>query len=75
LIVESVRKGSPAHNAKLQSGDVLVGLLEWQTPNWKDLEWIFNSDEMKQSRSPKFRIIRGNSVFYGTLELAKASVR
>ncbi len=75
LLIESVRKNSPAHNAKLQSGDVLVGLLEWQTPNWKDLEWILNSDEMKQARSPKFRIIRGGGVFYGTLELNKTAVR
>lgn len=76
LVIESVRKNSPAHNAKLQSGDVLVGLLEWQTPNWKDLEWIFNSEEMKQSRNPKFRIIRSGGVFYGTLELNKSvSVR
>lgn len=76
LVIESVRKNSPAHNAKLQSGDILVGLLEWQTPNWKDLEWIFNSDEMKQSRNPKFRIIRSGGVFYGTLELSsKAAVR
>lgn len=76
LVIESVRKNSPAHNAKLQSGDVLVGLLEWQTPNWKDLEWIFNSEEMKQARNPKFRIIRSGGVFYGTLELNKSvSVR
>ena len=75
LVIESVRKNSPAHNAKLQSGDVLVGLLEWQTPNWKDLEWIFNSDEMKQARSPKFRIIRSGGVFYGTLDLNKTAAR
>ena len=74
LVIESVRKNSPAHNAKLQSGDVLVGLLEWQTPNWKDLEWIFNSDEMKQTRSPRFRVIRNGGVFYGTLELNKPAV-
>ncbi len=73
LVIDSVRKNSPAHNAKLQSGDILVGLLEWQTPNWKDLEWIFNSDEMKQARNPKFRIIRNGGVFYGTLELNKAT--
>ncbi len=66
LLIESVRKNSPAHNAKLQSGDVLVGLLEWQTPNWKISNWIFNSEEMKQARSPKFRIIRSGGVFYGT---------
>ncbi|MCC6510490.1 MAG: trypsin-like peptidase domain-containing protein [Pirellulaceae bacterium] len=71
LVIDSIRPSSPAALAKLQRGDVLVGLLEWQTPNWKDLEWILSSDEMKQSRNPKFRIIRGSGVFYGNLDLTK----
>lgn len=71
LVVVSVREQSPADHAQLRQGDILVGLLEWQTPNWKDLEWIFNSPEMKSSSKPKFRIIRGKGVYYGSFDLAR----
>lgn len=71
LVVVAVREKSPADIAQLRQGDVLVGLLEWQTPNWKDLEWIFNRDEMKDSQKPRFRIIRGKGVFYGTFDMSK----
>ncbi len=76
LVIESVRDRSPAQLAKLQQGDILVGLLEWQATNWKELDWIFfSSSEMKKTSKPKFRIIRGQGVYYGTLDLAKQSVR
>lgn len=66
--VVSVRENSPAANAQIQPGDILVGLLEWQTPHWKDLGWILNRSELKNSRHVKFHIMRGNDVFWGTLD-------
>ncbi len=75
LLIESVRPNSPAQLAQLERGDILVGLLDWQTPNFKDLDWILSSSELKQARKPKFRIIRGNGVFYGTLDLTRQSIR
>ncbi len=69
LTVRSVQKNSPADRAQIQAGDILVGLMEWQTPDWNDLEWVMNSKEMQQSASPKFHIIRGNEVFWGNLEI------
>ncbi|MGN6544560.1 MAG: S1C family serine protease [Aureliella sp.] len=69
LVIVAVREQSPAEHAQLHQGDILVGLLDWQTPNWKDLEWIFSSAEMKSSTKPKFRIIRGKGVYYGTFDL------
>lgn len=71
LVITAVREKSPAEAAQLRPGDVLVGLLEWQTPNWKDFEWILNREEMTDSQKPKFRIIRGKGVFYGTFDLSK----
>lgn len=75
LVVVAVREQSPAYQAQLRPGDVLVGLMDWQTPNFKDLDWIFESDDLKSSAKPKFRIIRGRAVFYGTLDLAKSTSR
>ncbi len=69
LRVTSVRSGSPADVAQIKPGDVLVGLLEWQTPDWDDLAWILRSPEIKSSKSPKFHIMRGNDVFWGSLDL------
>ncbi|RMF44660.1 MAG: serine protease [Planctomycetota bacterium] len=67
--VLSVSRGGPADRAQIRPGDILVGLLEWQTPNWDDLEWILDSDELSEAGSAKFHIIRGKDVFWGTLDL------
>ncbi len=75
MIVVSVRPDSPAHKAPIQRGDILVGLLGWQTTNWNDLTFIMNSEEMKTQASPEFRIMRNNKVFWSNLELLNSSVR
>ncbi len=67
--VVSVSHGGPADRAQIRPGDILVGLLEWQTPNWDDLEWILDSEELNRASAAKFHIIRGKDVFWGTLDL------
>jgi serine protease Do len=69
LRVTAVRPNSPAFNAQIKPGDVLVGLLDWQTPNWDDLAYIFNSPELKDSNSAKFHIMRGRELFWGNFDL------
>jgi serine protease Do len=69
LVVRSVRNGSPADQAQIRTGDILVGLLEWQTPNWEDLDWVMKSTEMRTASAPKFHIIRGNDVFWGNMNV------
>ncbi|MEM7476836.1 MAG: trypsin-like peptidase domain-containing protein [Planctomycetota bacterium] len=69
LRIRNVRKGSPADKALIRSGDILVGLMEWQTPNWTDLDWILKSEKMRSASAPKFHIIRGKDVFWGTIEI------
>jgi len=75
LKVVSVRPNSPAFNAQIKSGDVLVGLLDWQTPNWDDLAYILNSTELKDSTSPKFHIMRGRELFWGNFDFATRRAR
>ena len=73
LQVVAVRHGSPAYVAQIQTGDVLVGLLEWQTPNWDDLAWILKADEFKANPSPKFHIMRSKEVFWGRMDIDHAA--
>lgn len=75
LRVTSVRSNSPAFYAQIKPGDVLVGLLEWQTPNWEDLAYILNSSELKSSTSPKFHIMRGRELFWGNFDLEPRRTR
>ncbi len=75
LKVVSVKPNSPAFNAQIKPGDVLVGLLDWQTPNWDDLAYIFNSTELKESASPKFHIMRGRELFWGNFDIAARRAR
>ena len=67
LMIRSVRRNSPADQADIQAGDILVGLMEWQTPDWSDLDWVL--DEMPNTRTTKFHIIRGDEVFWGTMNM------
>jgi S1-C subfamily serine protease len=75
LRVTSVRHNSPAYMAQIQPGDVLVGLMDWQTPDWDDLAWIMKSSEMKTATAPKFHIMRGQDVFWGTLDMQPPTLK
>ncbi len=75
LKVVAVRPNSPAFNAQVKAGDVLVGLLEWQTPNWEDLAYILNSTELKDGTSPKFHIMRGRELFWGNFDISNRRTR
>ncbi len=73
--ITSVRQGSPAHFASLQRGDILVGLVGWQTTSWDDIEYILKSKEMSATTTPEIRIIRGKNVYVNNLEMDSARTR
>lgn len=75
LRVTAVRPNSPAYHAQIKTGDVLVGLIDWQTPNWDDLAYILNSAELKESSSPKFHVMRARELFWGNFELTGRRAR
>jgi S1-C subfamily serine protease len=75
MLVVSVRNASPAAKASIQRGDILVGLLGWQTTSWDDLEYILKTPEMSNSSSPEFRIIRRSKVYFSNLELGASKLR
>ncbi len=73
LRVWEVRENSPAHLALIRSGDILVGLVNWQTPDWEDLEWIMDSNEIRTQSKTRFYIIRAGGLFQGTLDIPKVA--
>jgi serine protease Do len=75
MVVVGVRPDSPAQRAPIQRGDILVGLLGWQTTSWNDLTFIMNSDEMAGQSAPEFRIIRNNKLYWSNLELPSKRIR
>jgi S1-C subfamily serine protease len=75
LRIWDVRDQSPAHAAQIRDGDILVGLIDWQTPNWEDLAWVMDSTELKSSNKHKFYIIRGQTVFTGVMEAPRKVTR
>ncbi|GIW99994.1 MAG: serine protease [Pirellulaceae bacterium] len=66
--VVAVTRGGLADRAQIRPGDILVGLLQWQTAQWDDVDWILESDEWRTAEERRFHIIRGNDVFWGTLD-------
>jgi serine protease Do len=73
--ITSVRQGSPAQHASLQRGDILVGLVGWQTTSWDDLDYILKSKEWTAANTPEIRIIRSKNVYVNNLDMGNLRVR
>jgi len=66
--VIEVKAGSPAANNGIQSGDILVGLHQWETVSSDNISWILNQPLPAHS-SLKFYLIRGSETLFGHLQL------
>lgn len=58
LKITEVRPGSPAARNRLLVGDIIVGIMEWQTVNMENLQWILASPNFKQGAASKYYVIR-----------------
>ena len=58
LKINDVRIGSPADRARLQTGDVIVGVMDWQTPKLESLAWIMANASFKNAASSKYYLVR-----------------
>jgi serine protease Do len=58
LKITEVRSGSPADRARLQQGDIIVGVMDWQTPMMKSLAWILANSNFKSAGSSKYYLVR-----------------
>ncbi|QDS90487.1 putative periplasmic serine endoprotease DegP-like precursor [Rosistilla ulvae] len=75
LKITSVRPGSQADRQGMQSGDVLLGIRNWQTSSLNDLDYILRSDEFRSGNQSQFFIIRSNKTMIGYLQVAQVSRR
>lgn len=58
LKITEVRSGSPADKERLVAGDIIVGVMDWQTPNLSSLAWIMANQSFKSSGTAKYYLIR-----------------
>lgn len=68
--VMKVRPGSPAAEKGIRSGDILVGMHEWETASEKDIRYIVTRPNLSSLGSLKFYILRGDETLFGHLNVA-----
>jgi serine protease Do len=64
LKITDVRPNSPASQQRIQSGDILVGVGNYQTPKFEDLEWIWNKSDVMTQSSVRLTVTRGMKTYY-----------
>ncbi|MEQ1827542.1 MAG: trypsin-like peptidase domain-containing protein [Pirellula sp.] len=58
LKINDVRPGSPAERARLAAGDIIIGVMDWQTPKIEYLTWILNNPTFQSAPSAKYYLVR-----------------
>ncbi len=61
LRIMEVRPGSPAQRANLLQGDIIVGVMEWQTPKMESLAWILSNSSFRSAGASKYYLVRKRS--------------
>lgn len=70
LQVVAVRAGSPAESEGIQSGDILVGMHDWETISYENLDYILKNRSVTQQGAIRFYILRERDTLYGDISLA-----
>ncbi|MDO4549847.1 MAG: trypsin-like peptidase domain-containing protein [Planctomycetia bacterium] len=65
LLVKKVRSDSQAELQGIMPGDILLGILRWETLSPENIIYILNQPEYKNSESAKFLILRDSNILYG----------
>ncbi len=75
LYVHAVSPGSAADAARIQKGDILVGMnvgtRHWETIRPDNILYILRQPETSQSQSVQFYIVRRNGIHQGMMSLAE----
>ena len=72
LRISSVAEGSPAEQAGLKRGDVLVGLDRWETTAAADVTFVLEQPDRKSEDSIKFYVVRDGETMFGRLEIDRS---
>lgn len=70
LQVVAVRAGSPAETEGIKVGDILVGMHDWETISYENLDYILKNKSVTQRGSIRFYILRERDTLYGDISLA-----
>ncbi len=69
LLVEEVRRHSPAHNEGMKVGDILVIMDRWQTETLENVTYILQQPNIATGKPFEFYIFRGDESLKGQLRL------
>ena len=58
-----------------KSGDIIVGILNWQTPNMVALSWVLKSEEFANTPTAKFYVVRNNQTFWFAMKVSELKSR
>lgn len=75
LKVLEVRSSSPAAREKIARGDVIMGIMAWQTPSMDALSWILKNEDFTASPSAKFYVYRNNQFWTAAMKVGNQRVR
>ena len=75
LSVTAVRTGSPAAKRGIRTGDVLVGMHEWETVSVANVSWVLNRSDFQKLTPLRFLILRGNQPLEGYLPVTVKTAR
>jgi serine protease Do len=75
LRITEIRPGSPAAKQRLVPGDIIVGIMEWQTVSLENLQWILASPHFKSASPAKYYVIRKRQQLMIALTPEQAKVR
>ncbi|TWT90503.1 putative serine protease HhoB precursor [Pseudobythopirellula maris] len=71
--VVDVRRGGPADQQGIVSGDILVGMHRWETSSTEDIRYIVDHSTIATMDNVKFYVLRGDDTLFGYMNLAAAS--
>lgn len=71
--ITEIRTGSPAAQQKLAVGDTIVGIMKWQTPTWKALNWVLTNNDLSRMPPTNFYIVRNQRDFYVPLAVGQST--
>jgi serine protease Do len=71
MLIKQVRSGSPAERAGLQSGDILVGMLDYETVAESHVRYVLNVQSTQSMERVPFHVVRDGRMWKGTLNLTR----
>lgn len=65
LLVQNVRQNSPAARQGIQNGDILLGILRWETLSLDNVIFVLSQPEIQDMPKVKFLLARNGKVLLG----------